>query len=519
MDGKDSLLTILVVGLVVFNVTTVTGQGVTNITLTPVNNGHLGSELMVDCVFTYTDVSSIVRKVHFYRKRRNEPNFSEIANADSQASPDYRWNDTALQSRSDFNMVNRTFFRITIRDLECRDKAEYRCMYFVGNREGEVFIPSGEKALDISAPPSVPDVTYSPSEIVENEPVQFTCTGNVGLPAGSLQLYLVKSNGQEIDMNADQGIEEVVANGCTFERRATANHNLTFEDDARSRVGCRVLQTYADENQHFSLTEKLAVQYSPRDTVMYRSVDNKEKQKIGVGQTVEVPVQSNVDLSCETRSNPPALYEWSYMLKGTNDTVTESPTSSGRFRLDSISLQKSGEYRCTVTNIIRNVTHKDDVYFKLNVSSIPTIPPTEPTAASPSGGTEPGKTTTTSKTGETKETSQAGVIGGAVGGALAAVIIIIIIIVCVVKRNKNNKERIEEPSDKPRNNMDIPKVVVHPHMVSTPDKFDKYNKAFDKNEKELEYADLKFDDTPRSRKPVQILYEPTNYAEVAWPRV
>lgn len=105
---------------------------------------------MVDCVFTYTDIVSTVRKVQFFRKRSNEPNFLEIANADSQASPTYRWNDTTLQSRSDFTMVNRTFFQIKIRSLECRDKAEYECMYFVGNRNGEVSVFSEMKALDIS---------------------------------------------------------------------------------------------------------------------------------------------------------------------------------------------------------------------------------------------------------------------------------------------------------------------------------------------------------------------------------
>lgn len=102
---------------------------------------------------------------------------------------------------------------------------------------------------------------------------------------------------------------------------------------------------------------------------MYRSVDNGPKVKMAVGQTVEVPVQSNVDLSCETRSSPAALYEWSYILTGTNDTLTDSPTNSGLLRISSISQEKSGVYRCTVRNNIRNVTHKDEVYFKLNVSS------------------------------------------------------------------------------------------------------------------------------------------------------
>ncbi|XP_064595556.1 uncharacterized protein LOC135462123 [Liolophura sinensis] len=149
MSRSGSLLALVIATLAALNVTTVTGQGFTNINLIPANNGHLGSEFKLDCGFTYADAVSIVRKVHFYRKRQNDPNFLEIANADTQASPTYRWNDTALQSRSNFTMLNRTSFRITIRSLECGDKAEYRCMYRVGNRDSEYAIFSDAKALEM----------------------------------------------------------------------------------------------------------------------------------------------------------------------------------------------------------------------------------------------------------------------------------------------------------------------------------------------------------------------------------
>lgn len=133
-----------------FSVTPISAEaGFTNLTFAPANNAHLGSEFKLDCGFTYTDAISMVRKVDFYRKTQNDTTFVEIANADSVFDPEFRWVDTALQSRSDFTMVNRTLFRITVRSLECGDRAEYRCMYFVGNRNGENTIYSNVKALEI----------------------------------------------------------------------------------------------------------------------------------------------------------------------------------------------------------------------------------------------------------------------------------------------------------------------------------------------------------------------------------
>ncbi|KAL8582667.1 hypothetical protein ACOMHN_064577 [Nucella lapillus] len=216
---------------------------------------------------------------------------------------------------------------------------------------------------------------------------------------------------------------------------------------------------------------------------------------------------SEVNIVCSTDGNPqPYLVEW--RKEGENDTRT-----GNTLLLSDPTLNDTGSYICTAHNTIAGVTRSAAITVSLTVAKTTTQPPTPTTLSTSSEMTK--------KNGGSPQTAGPGddemtIIIVVVVVVLVVVIVAIVVIIVFLRRRRKAKG-VEEPPEKPFNShAGINTVATRPDLVSND-----YNNPPSplKSEDGLAYAELQFDNKPRSRRPLAIDDSHTDYSDVSMPQV
>ncbi|XP_041373169.1 cell adhesion molecule 2-like [Gigantopelta aegis] len=481
----------------------------------PPRLGVVGNNTVtLECRYTLANGESF-SSVTWSRKRHSESGFSDIAEADGAGNSGYSQAGEDIKTRTNLNY---TLGMYTIRysDVQCTDEAKYRCTvtYF---RDSSRLTANGEMDFSLEAAPLKPsslNLTPDPDIFTENQVVEFTCSGNVGKPAGSFWWFVYHGN-QEVNKTSEAVVNPPFSssgpNTCTFVRTSKLTLNLTRADDGLV-VRCHVYHptqmapTTAGNSQRCSLDSDLCLQ--SKRLVVHYPVREGDITAFTEPKGPNFLVDSMVTLKCSVTSNPPAVFTW------------ENSDSNATFRgnvwtLNRLSLLDRGVYVCTAKNNVSDVMYNVSASVNVNVVETTTPPTTTPTTRSttaPFGGR-------TDKTIVEPDDGKTTMIIIIVCVVVGIILIIVAVVVFIIIRRRKKKTQVEEPPEKPFNNhSNLSMYKTQPDLVSDEKKFAQNNSFDFKTDQDLAYSDLKFDPTPRSRKPVAFR-ESTDYAHVQMPAV
>jgi hypothetical protein len=217
-------------------------------------------------------------------------------------------------------------------------------------------------------------------------------------------------------------------------------------------------------------------------------------------------------LKCESDAMPRPTYTWERV--GRNLTGVPNGVASN-LMLTSLDMDSdAGDYNCTASNTVSGTNYSVTFTYTLSITETTTTVTTTPST--------------------TEATSQGNTAGASLGGgndnetiiivvcAVVGVLLIIAVVVGIVwYRKRSPRKEIEEPSEKPyKPNLSFQNP--QPDLVADEKKFNNpsLNNSFDyKNEDGLMYADLTYDNRPRSRKPMALGDTASEYSDVQMPSV
>ncbi|XP_021372225.1 cell adhesion molecule 2-like isoform X2 [Mizuhopecten yessoensis] len=383
--------------------------------------------------------------------------------------------------------------KIKFTSVVCGDERKYQCTV-VGLNNGATINPilASVSTLTVTAKPNA--TAFNEVEVVpaanveEGQAVTFTCTGNVGRPAGSFLWTRYKGTTAGTGTTIASTTQTSPSTDCTFTGSSVIAIPMT-NDDNGIIVKCALQQetiTDATDTAYFKLTNVINVFYKVRAPTIMKSPNAAVHYE---GTTLT--------LTCAAEGNPTPTYVW--RLNGTQ------VGTSAELQLTNIKIAQSGDYVCEATNNFNGNTYNMTSTVGINI---------DPTGG---GGTQAPQT----------EDDPEGLSTTIIIVIIVIVVVVIVVVavvafICLKRRNANKS--IEEPPEKPRNNSDLSFVNKPPDVIRNDEKRGNnmgYNN-FDKPKGELQYADLTFEDKPRSRRPIQILdtdLGPTTYSEVTMPSV
>ncbi|XP_076438533.1 uncharacterized protein LOC143277537 isoform X2 [Babylonia areolata] len=396
---------------------------------------------------------------------------------------------------------------LVLNDTVCSDNSRvYLCALDVFNAETGLWKPRETVAVQVEAAPLAPSAMDTPpnsENATEFSELEFQCSGNVGRPAGTFQWFtFVGSSGQEVTEKAVEGSPVLSGDGCTFTRTSRLKLNLTRTNgNQRLVVRCRVNQTHG--NRDVSACTDPDTDFcrmSPQINIQYPVTVRVDRE------TTSSYEGADVRLLCITEANPPPfLVQW--QKEGEN--VTREGTM---LTLTNLTQADQGTYVCTAFNTIAGVTANDSATASLTVDKTTTPPPTTSTKPPP-------PTSTTPKDGDkaaTAGTDETTIIIVVVVVVVVVLVVVIVVVVFIIRRRKKGKG-VEEPPEKPFNHSAINTVATRPDLVNS-----SYNNEMPppyKGEDGLDYAELQFDNKPRSRRPLALDDSHTDYSDVSMPRV
>ncbi|XP_033759170.1 leucine-rich repeats and immunoglobulin-like domains protein 2 isoform X2 [Pecten maximus] len=381
--------------------------------------------------------------------------------------------------------------KIKFTSVVCGDERKYQCSVQGLNNNIQAN-PSSETSLTVTAHPnatSFGEVEVVPaSNIEEGRTVQFTCTSNVGRPAGTFLWTKYRDISDSVGSTVTSTTQTSPSTDCTFTGSSVINIPMT-KDDNDVIIRCTLQQeTLSDptDNAYYKQTDPIKVYYQVRTPTITK---NPTKDMHYEGE--------DLTLNCAAEGNPTPTYIW--RRNGTQLGTT------AQLSLTNIKIDQSGDYVCEAKNNFTGTTY--NLSEMISITIVPT-----------SGG------------GGTKSPQGGDGNSGGIDTTIIIVIVVVVVVVIIVvavvaficlKRRNANKS-IEEPPEKPRNNSDLSFVNKPPDVTRNDEKRNIGYNNFDKGKGDLQYADLTFDDRPRSRRPIQILdtdLGPTTYSEVTMPSV
>ena len=369
---------------------------------------------------------------------------------------------------------------LTFNQIKCEDETEYRCLVSIERTsDGEMFTSNSRvTSIVVKGKPEKPDnvSTWIPqSGIEEGTNVTFTCTGNVGKPAGKFKWTKYRGPTPTVYNDATTTAVEMPGT-CTFNGTSMLTIKLEAEDN-NAVIKCEVEQELATNDTYR--------QSQPDDLVVLYKVRN-----IGITKSPNLPNYAegatSITLECSAEGNPTPNFTW-HKDSDMNTTLATGKTFT--LSQNDVIVNNTGNYVCVGHNTFNGKQHELTAFQHIQI--VKEDPPTN--TDEPSLSTES--------------------IVGIVVGSLCAIVIIVIVIVIVCKRKRRNQkdESIDEPPEKPRNN---------------PSYVEKQDDLGDKNgpiNNQMNYADLSFEDRPRSQRPLQVSQDvelnQVIYAEVKKHRV
>ncbi|XP_061188966.1 cell adhesion molecule 3-like isoform X2 [Saccostrea echinata] len=457
----------------------------------------IGGSVDFTCTYTLESGDTVYPGLISWQAKtgQGDDGFSNIATfsppgqgSNSFANPDYKnrselFNVTASGANS-YDAVMR------LNEVMCLDEKHYRCQVFFATAAG----PSSktkETSLTVRAPAEQPyDIPVPvPDNIEENIEVTFSCTANVGKPPGQIKWWRYRKGitaPQEMSTGVSANTPQVQEAVCIYNVTSTITYTMTKDDD-QSVWRCFV------DNELLTMPDRdKPNQESKRVNVFFKVNVPRITKVPDTGDSSQYSVGSSVTLICEAEGNPtPGIhtntavnrYLWTFRASP-NDNTTELTSNNGTLTLTNLQETDTGTYMCTAFNGFNGKFFNASKDLSLQIGS--TGRPTPATQGKDDGGLG------------------AGPIAGIVIGVIIVLIIIFLAVWCICKRRQSKEDSIDEPPEKPiRNNQDLT-FVNRPDIVNNDKNSPFYAQEKKQYNNDLQYADLTFDDKPRSRKPIQI---------------
>ncbi|XP_005112942.2 uncharacterized protein LOC101855768 [Aplysia californica] len=373
---------------------------------------------------------------------------------------------------------------------------------------------TSSKEVTIKARPQEPSIlSTSPASllsdkfVVEGTEVKVTCSANVGRETkGSIVWRIYRNNTPEFVSDARvKSVERTGSPSCTRVMDSTLTVASVSRSDQDLAIACFVVNSDFNAVAPELCSDPAAALCQLTETIRVH-YPVKEAFITGDNSATE---EGSVTLTCYGSAVPDATYVW-FKSGDENRTLSESNILT----LTNLSIaEDAGEYNCTASNNVSGTIYSASQSFKLTI--VPTTPAPTTTPEATDGPTEP------VVSGDTSGDDQTIIIAVCVSVVILIILAIIIGIICW-KRRKPRKE-IEEPSEKPYNNRpNLSFQNPQPDLVADEKKFNNpsLNNSFDqKNEDGLMYADLTYDNRPRSRKPMALGDAMSDYSDVQMPEV
>ncbi|XP_078324803.1 cell adhesion molecule 2-like isoform X2 [Crassostrea virginica] len=493
--------------------------------------GTIGGPVDFTCTYTLGANESVISSLIIWKAETQSAVFENIATFSPPGGdpPKFLTTESALKLRDRTDLLNVTDMGsnsysvvMRVREVECSDENKYQCSVTFMNPSVGPVLETSETVFTAQAPGENPyNVPVpNPSNIEENMKIDLSCTANVGKPPGQIKWWRFREGiTAPVLMGTSSETPQVQAGVCDYNVTFSIQPVVTKDDDQsvwRCSVDNVLLSSVSDLNKPNQETERINVYYKVGVPSITNSPNN-----------LEYSVGSSVTLTCTAKGNPSPdtnidkninKYEWTFKANS-EDNATVLTAVGGQLTLNNLQESQTGTYTCTAFNGFNGKVFNSSASQMLQIvkttTTSTTTPSTIPSTAGPTGNpvTEP------------RLDSDGGLSGGAIAGIVIGVIVILVLIavavVCFCKSRQSKADSFEEPPEKPiRNNQNLAYVTT-PDIVNN-DKSSPFYQEKKQYNTDMQYADLTFDDKPRSRKPIQLYDTGLNnspYTDVMMPSV
>ncbi|XP_021358746.1 carcinoembryonic antigen-related cell adhesion molecule 8-like isoform X3 [Mizuhopecten yessoensis] len=270
-------------------------------------------------------------------------------------------------------LTNPTYSSLTAKmkfiSVVCGDERKYQCTVLGLNNDAQANpTPASVNSLIVVAKPNARtfhEVELVPSSNVEEgQTVTFTCTGNVGRPAGNFLWTRLSSTIDGTGTPIDSTTQTSPSADCTYTGSSVISIQMT-KDDNGIVVKCALQQeTISDprDTAYFKLTNVINVFYKVRAPTITKSPNKAVHYE-----------DTTLTLTCAAEGNPTPTYVW--RVNGTQ------VGTSAQLQLTNIKIAQSGDYVCEATNNFNgntyNMSSTVDITIETPPSTIPTTTETD----------------------------------------------------------------------------------------------------------------------------------------------
>ncbi|XP_053383677.1 MAM and LDL-receptor class A domain-containing protein 2-like [Mercenaria mercenaria] len=314
--------------------------------------------------------------VELQRRRKDDSNFITIVTFQNQSNQiNVTYQDTSLESRTEGiqpTTENNSTAGLEFRNIECSDKAEYKCKVYYSDGTNTSIENTTEVVVQASAQTMFSQkgrITYFPNtNITEGDEVVFTCEGDVGSePEGHIAWFYYldndTTNAVDATSNASSTAPVYQENTCTYTRTSMLRLNMT-EDINNVTVRCTAQQNVLNQSgDGYVQTNKIPVQllYSPKIDL--------------IANETYTEGQGTLTLRCTADSYPAPDYVW--LLPDGSESL------GSNLELTNLTVGSSGLYMCIAHNFFKGENHTTNTTTYVRVEKAPT-PITEVITTTPS---------------------------------------------------------------------------------------------------------------------------------------
>ncbi|XP_033757896.1 carcinoembryonic antigen-related cell adhesion molecule 1-like [Pecten maximus] len=258
-------------------------------------------------------------------------------------------------------------YKITFTSVECEDERLYNCTV-IGRTNGVTVSRGGLSNLTVTAKPktaSLVNVELNPASPIEGEPVQLTCTSDVGRPAGMFLWTKYNNATDSVGMAINSTTETSPGTDCTYNGSSVISMVMT-RDDIGAIIRCTIRQeTVTDPTApgYYTQTGPINVFYKPEPPTITISPESTAIHYVGTRLT----------LTCYAVGNPAPTYIWKFKGREIGTTA--------KLQLSNIYAGQSGDYVCLAANSLT-----ENIYTISTTVKIIIIPLTNGACATVGGG-------------------------------------------------------------------------------------------------------------------------------------
>ena len=340
-----------------------------SIQIYPNKDGILGpSNLQLRCDYTLGS-GQTVSASNIQAKINNK--FVDIASFEKDSNgPDPIFISAVIDLSSRANLFNPTSSLpntviLTFNQLKCEDEREYKCKASLKTNGSNTLPISNATSIVVKGKPAKPDnvPTWIPqSGIEEGTNVTFTCTGNVGKPAGKFKWTKYRGSTPTVYNDATTTAVEMPGT-CTFNGTSMLTIKLEAEDN-NAVIRCKVEQELA--------TSDMYTESQPDNLVVYYKVRN-----IGItkspNRTNYAEGATSITLECSADGNPAPDFTW-HKDSDMNTTLVTGKTFT--LSQNDVIVNNTGHYVCVGHNTFNGKQQELRAVQHIQIDYTTTPPPT-----------------------------------------------------------------------------------------------------------------------------------------------